>query len=119
MVEENKQLQAKTLGLLHACEEQGSKPTFFPKSDGWCDDEMANILFAFMLKYPMPTNNVAISFSNQDPDGTIAIVVNHQKFFTFNVSRARDRVATIFEKSKILITRRNNSVGATPPGEAK
>ena len=121
MVEENKKLQAMTLGFIHACEAQGSTSSLFPKSGGgWSDDDMANILFAFQLKYK---NNVAITFSNQNPNRTIAIIVNHNtpgaKFFSFDVSRARDRVATIFEKSKVLVERRNNAVGATPPGEGK
>ena len=120
MVEENKKLQAMTLGFIHACEAQGSTSSLFPKSGGWSDDDMANILFAFQLKYK---KNVAMTFSNQDQNKTIAIIVNHNtpgaKFFAFDVSRARDRVATIVEKSKVLVERRNNAVGATPPGEGK
>ncbi len=123
MVEENKQLQARALGLIHACTDVGSGASYFPNlNGGWSDDEMANILFAFRLKYPMQ-NDVAITFSNQDPNGTIVVIVKRnteeQKLFTFNVSGARERVATIFEKSKVLVERRNNAVGATPSGEGK
>ena len=122
MVEENKVLQAKTLGFLYACDQQQSKSSSFPNPDGWSDDDMANILFACMLRYQEP-NDVAITFSNQDPEGTIVIVINKgtvdQKFFGFDVHGARDRVSSIFEKSKMLVERRNNAVGATPPGEGK
>ena len=122
MVEENKVLQAKTLGFLHLCDQEQSKSSSFPNSDGWSDDEMANILFACMLRY-QESNDVAITFSNQDPEGTIVIVINKdtvdQKFFSFDVHGARHRVASILEKSKVLVERRNNAVGATPPGEGK
>ena len=109
-VVENKRLQAETLGSLHTVETMGKRSGAYPNLEGWTDDEMANIVFAHMLKY-RPPNNVVVTFSKRDPDGTVIILVNRdtdeQRYFAYDVPRAKERVDSICEKAQVLVNKRN------------
>ena len=109
-VVENKRLQAETLGSLHTVETMGKRSGAYPNLEGWTDDEMANIVFAHMLKY-RPPNNVVVTFSKRNPDGTVIILVNRdtdeQRYFAYDVPRAKERVDSICEKTQVLVNKRN------------
>ena len=58
-----------------------------------------------------PPNDVVVTFSKRDPYGTVVILVNRdtdeQRYFAYDVPRAKERVDNICEKAQVLVNKRN------------